>query len=370
MLDLTVDTQALALSLKGRASSDLLKATSVGEVYIMFSLRCNLRCKVCSWWGIKGPCRKKGFLNKYKASLSQEDLERFAQEVMAFHPKTVTFSGGEPLLSAHWYNLAQCFKKQGVRVSVTTNGVYLLKNMDKAVRVLDQVSLSLGGPPSILHLIREDSPAHFKTIVKGLAALTLYKKKHANRPRLNMLYTISDLSYAHMGEFIAFMQNAGIAVDNYHFQHLMFINRQTLKMQEKFLRDKLNITALELWPGYTYSPGYIDFSRFIAEIRKVKKLRAVSFSPDLYPDEIIPYYKDNRGALHYCRYCTAPWHQVNVMPNGDIYVCHDVFIGNIKEHSFSEIWNGRQAQKVRALFSKSLSPGCKGCFYHYAERAQ
>jgi MoaA/NifB/PqqE/SkfB family radical SAM enzyme len=370
MLDLKVDTQALALSLKGRASSDLLKSASVGEVYIMFSLRCNLRCKVCSWWGIHGPCRKRGFLNKYKASLSKKDLERFAQEIMAFHPKTVTFSGGEPLLSPRWYSLAQRFKKQGVRVSVTTNGVYLLKNMDKVVRVLDQVSLSLGGPPSILHLIREDSPVHFKAILKGVAALTRYKKKHANRPRLNVLYTISDLSYAYMGEFIEFMSNAGITVDKYHFQHLMFISRQTLEMQRKFLREKFNITSLELWPGYTYHPADIDFSRFISEIKKVKKNPSVTFSPDLYPDEIIPYYKDNRGALHYSRYCTAPWHQVNVMPNGDIYVCHDVFIGNIMERPFSEIWNGAEAQKVRSQFLKGLSPACKGCFYHYSERTR
>ncbi|MFA5119106.1 MAG: SPASM domain-containing protein [Candidatus Omnitrophota bacterium] len=370
MLDLKVDTQALALSLKGRASNDLLKASSVGEVYIMFSLRCNLRCKVCSWWGIHGPCRKKGFLNKYKASLSRKDLEKFAQEITAFSPKTVTFSGGEPLLSPRWYHLARCFKERGVRVSVTTNGVYLLKNLTKVVRVLDQVSLSLGGPPSILHLIRENSFAHFKAIIEGLDALTLYKKKHANRPRLSVLYTLSDLSYAYMGEFIEFMRQAGIAVDNYHFQHLMFINQETLEMQKKFLREKFNITSLELWPGYTYSPGDIDFSRFIAEIKKVKKNRAVSFSPDLYPDEIIPYYKDNRGALHYRRYCTAPWHQVNLMPNGDIYICHDVFIGNIKERSFAEIWNGHQAQEVRALFARSLSPACKGCFYHYSERVK
>ena len=131
---------------------------------------------------------------------------------------------------------------------------------------------------------------------------------------------------------------------------------------------EFNIDSFDLWKGYTYFPSDFNFSKFRDEIEKVKKFKNVSFSPDLYLDEIEQYYQYNRGALHYVTYCTAPWHQIDVMPNGDIYTCHDYFIGNIKDASFNDIWNGQKAKRLRRYLAKSLFPGCKGCFYYYCER--
>lgn len=364
----SANTQQLLKRLAELGVKDPLSSNTLGEVYLMLSLRCNLRCKVCSWWGLKGPCRDKRFIDKYASSLTLKELKPFIEDVISFSPKTVTFSGGEPLMYKKWYVLAGHFKARGVKVSLTTNGVFFLNNFDKLINAVDEINLSLGGPPSILNLIRDNHPSHFNKILRGLKKISDFKRNNFNKPSLGILYTISDVSYSHMSELIEFLQDNRISVDRYCFQHLMFINPETFKAQQRVFKDKFGIRSLDLWRGYTYVPKKINFKKFKDEIKKVKKMANVRFSPNLYLDEIEDYYKHNRGALHYANYCTAPWHQIDMMPNGDIYTCHDYFIGNIKNASFKDIWNGKKVKNLRKYLLKKMFPGCKGCFYHYSER--
>ncbi len=368
MTNLKVDQSRLNAKLRGMGVRDPLRSNVLGEVYIMLSLECNLRCKVCSWWGIKGPCRDSTFFGAYASSLGRKELLRFARDVVSLRPKTVTFSGGEPLLNKNWYFLASYFHRHKVKVSLTTNGVFISRNLHRITAVVDEINLSLGGPPSILHLIRENPVSHLKEIIKGLKMVTAFKAKYANRPNLRILYTISDLSYSHMEELIKFVNSAGIKVDHYFFQHLMFINKETLDKQGEVLQGSFGVKHLNLWKGYTWRPSGFNFSRFREEIKKLKRMDNVSFSPDLELSEIEGYYKYNLAAGGYARYCTAPWHQVNMMPNGDIYICHDYFIGNIKNESFIRVWNGEKAQGLRRYLWSRLFPACKGCFYHYCDR--
>ena len=192
-----------------------------------------------------------------------------------------------------------------------------------------------------------------------------------NKPALSILFTISDVSYKHMSELIDFMDKRGIEIDRYNFQHLIFNGPRTHKAQKEIFKKEFGIHKLDLWKGYTYLPARMDFSRFKAEIEKVKGRPNVQFSADLRPEELEPYYRDQREALHYANYCTAPWHQLNLMPNGELFTCPGYFIGNIRgNRSLAQIWNGPKARKLRQYLTKRLFPGCKGCFYYYCDRVK
>ncbi|HAJ56659.1 MAG TPA: hypothetical protein DCL35_02690 [Candidatus Omnitrophica bacterium] len=78
----------------------------------------------------------------------------------------------------------------------------------------------------------------------------------------------------------------------------------------------------------------------------------------------------NSGPAHYSYYCSAPWHQLNILPNGDLYTCQDIILGNIKKNLLERIWNGSKARKLRMFVSRRLFPACKGCFYRYTDRAE
>lgn len=367
MENLNVDKKELKYELKKMGVTDLRKSHLLGEVYFMLSLRCDLRCKVCSWWGQRGACQNESFFKKQTSDLSLRDLKEFADQIIPYGPMTVTFSGGEPLLYKYWFPLARYFKNNGIKVSLTTNGVHFLKEFNKIMETVDEINLSLGGPPSILPLIREDPISHFTKIFQGLKKITEFKRKNS-RPKLRILYTISDISYDHMAELISFMGKNDIAIDQYYFQHLMFLNKKNFLKQKSILKKEFNIKRVDIWGGYTYVPSGINFTRFEKEIARVSQFNNVIFSPNLSLKEIKSYYQDNQEPSSYRRFCLAPWLQLNVLPNGDLYICNDYFIGNLKKASFKKIWNGRKVQNLRKYVSRKLFPACCGCFNYYWER--
>lgn len=68
--------------------------------------------------------------------------------------------------------------------------------------------------------------------------------------------------------------------------------------------------------------------------------------------------------------CTAPFHDIVILWNGDVVLCcfdYDGFniIGNIKSDTIEEIWDGEQVNKLRTIFNKRetyLLPLCKKCY--------
>lgn len=377
MMDFKTDSKALYHRLKGINIQSSLISQKINEAYLMLSLECNLRCRVCAWWGVKGPCRKKNFLEKYKPGLSLKDLKRFADELVFYRPQIISFSGGEPLIYKKWLPLARYFKSKGIKLALVTNGFLINRDFEKIVSVVDQIALSLEGSPDIEGFIKKKNK-EFREVIKGLKKLTEWKLKNNNMPALRILYTISDKTYLYMSEMVRFLKNENILVDLFRFQHLMFINRTTFNRQKAVFKDQFGIRNLDIWKGFTHQPSKIDFQVFNREIKELRALddihqkatgkSHISFSPDLSPQDLKKFYENNSQAPGYASFCTAPWHQLNLLPNGDIYICPDYVIGNIKNTALKEIWNGSDAKKLREYTLKSLFPSCKGCFFHYTDR--
>ena len=63
-----------------------------------------------------------------------------------------------------------------------------------------------------------------------------------------------------------------------------------------------------------------------------------------------------------------PWCQANVCYNGDVTFCADYneyVLGNIKEQSFTEIFNGERANRFREEILNCdghIVPGCVRCY--------
>ena len=91
--------------------------------------------------------------------------------------------------------------------------------------------------------------------------------------------------------------------------------------------------------------------------------------PDLrfYPDYrevsgILKYYA-NQGELSDYELCRAPWTNIRVAPNGDVYPCLAYSMGNIREESLLDIWKGREMDRFRAELERELMPACLGCCF-------
>lgn len=368
-LKLKVNKKKLKENLYELGVSDLSRSQIINEIYLMFSLNCNLHCNFCSFWGITGSCHDKEFFKKTKIKMTRKDIDKIAKGILSFKVRTVSFSGGEPLLFKDWYYAAKAFKKSGAVISLTTNGVYIEKNIKKIEEVVDEINLSLQAPPEAIHVVRNDHPSHIKKIIKGLKKINLLKQKHQGRPRLKILCTVSDMNYKYLEGLMFFLKKEKISVDQYGFQHMMFLDKKTINSQKRIFLKEFNIKEMPLWNGFTYPfPENLNFNDFREELKKVAKYKNVIFSPNLPAEELENYYIKCQKPVHYENYCSAPWTQLNILPNGDFYVCNDYILGNIKKNSFEEIWNGNKSRNLRKYTAKKLFPACWRCFYYYCDR--
>lgn len=95
--------------------------------------RCNLRCKYCSAWNIKGQ------------ELATKQIFSIIEELSRMGTRKIQFTGGEPLLREDIGQIVDFCKKNGMNTSINSNGLLVEKRID-ALKNLDILSLSLDGP--------------------------------------------------------------------------------------------------------------------------------------------------------------------------------------------------------------------------------
>lgn len=351
-----------------RRGDSLFESRRLGEIYIMGSLDCNLRCRACSLWGASGACNDPDFIRRYSKPLDLESWKRFFTQTLAFHPGMINFSGGEPLISNRWHPLAVFARKLNIPVSLTTNGVFLEKRMKEVFETLDQVNISLNGPPDVKADVRPGPKGHYSRMMKGLKVFSALRRRSGRRrPILNLMCTVFEGNYNRLADMMRFLKGEGVDVDHYYFQHLIYHDRRSLRAQEEELKAEGMDAGLTR--GYAHVPAGIDIPAMEAEFELVRRLhKNVSFSMDLKGNDLRKYYSGKSPWLGRF-YCLAPWQHITVLPNGDVWVCPDYKLGNIGRRPFSDIWNGRQAGHLRERVAQRLFPGCKGCFHYYSDKS-
>jgi radical SAM protein with 4Fe4S-binding SPASM domain len=60
--------------------------------------------------------------------------------------------------------------------------------------------------------------------------------------------------------------------------------------------------------------------------------------------------------------CTAVWSVMHVGPHGDVFPCYSYNMGNVREMTVQQIWNGERYRDFRReLKAAGVFPGCVGC---------
>ena len=107
-----------------------------------------------------------------------------------------------------------------------------------------------------------------------------------------------------------------------------------------------------------------------AEARHEAGLRGV----DLFlPDPVAPHRQTTRKncvtdptQLEANRYCMPPWLQAIISWNGDYRVCSTHRLGNLREQTFDEIYNGPTMREIR---SRMLWRKTESCSWNCREEA-
>src|SRR5438105_455379 len=158
--------------------------------------RCDQRCAHCAIW--QGPASG-------LTAMSRADRLAVVEEAVRDGVEAVLLTGGEPLLSADLWPVAERLRAAGVRLMLATNGMLLAAHAAAVARLFDEVYVSLDGASPVTHDgVRGASS--WTRLHAGLAAL------RAASPRVRQVArcTLHAANLDEVGDVIAAARTAGV----------------------------------------------------------------------------------------------------------------------------------------------------------------
>ena len=283
----------------------------------------------------------------------------------------ILLTGTEPFLYPHLHQLIEYIVAKGLRLHITTNGVLLSHYADHLVSLCEKpdsinITISLDGIGEIHDTIR-GVKGTFDKAIAGLKEVTKRKREYGKRwPAVNITYTICNLNYRNMREFVQWFQEQNLDIENIIFSHLWFKDEAIVKEQNEKYGDVFSVRQENI-TGLNVSEIDMDFvHNELQAIRKIydKSPFSIFEHPRLTYEEAQKYYSKTMELVFYDR-CLAPWRNVSVTPRGEVIVspmCFDYPIGNVKKGLFSHIWNDTSLKDFRrGLKEVGAYPACTRC---------
>jgi len=335
---------------------------------------CNLRCLMCNQWGENGVFMKwpKRFVRR---EMTTQDFKDFFDEVSSFKPY-IYFTGGEPLLAKDTLELIRYASSRHLVTSMSTNSTLLQDKAEEVIRSgLDYIYLSLDAPaPCDKEVIRrqvnrQDSNQRAVDSIRHL--LELRDELGIGLPVVQIQTIIVKENQYKLLEMAHFVEDV-LQPDVWGLQLCVHTTPElsaatTRIYQENFGQDQVG------WEGFvrvfTSDMNFEEISWQLETIMSSRwKFKLRIYSPTGLPGfDLRRYYlepeRDSCDLQNFS--CMNPYVFAQLQPNGDIAFCGsqpDYIVGNVKQHSFLDVWNSKRAQKWRHFLQKHSFPVCKRCF--------
>jgi MoaA/NifB/PqqE/SkfB family radical SAM enzyme len=334
-------------------------------VYFKLTPACNLRCVMCGQYGAKG-VMKDCAAEEVKKILPLETYKRIIDEIAPQRPVTYIW-GGEPFLYPDIIPLAKYMVDKGLFVSVNTNGTLIERYAEQIVRdKWSCIFVSLDAFRDVNDAIR--GRGSYDRVVAGFRAINREKERQkSNYPFLGIVTTVTNMNYLDLDNLAEASREYNL--DLHIFNLGTYTNDNIVQKQRRFMLEKFdtNIDCLE-----GYNTGYnknIDGKKLHEILRNIHGKNyghPIVTVPVLNPEKTNTYYADLETPVR--NHCIVPWCQTNINYNGDVHFCADYpdyILGNIKEQSFEEIYNGDRANLFRKNIhacAGGMFPGCLRCY--------
>ena len=343
------------------------RAPAPSAIDLELTNRCNLRCKMCWFYGESGV----GDTHRGE-ELSRDDVFRVVDQAATFKSR-LYLGGAEPLLRRDLFEILEYIKARGLFVSFTTNGTLLNPaKADRLVRLgVDHVTFSVDGVDQLHDEIRGNGA--YQRVVRAIRELADCRTRRGSaRPTIAVNMTVSEKLATRLEETIRALADAtGDGVDRYRIHQLWFITRQELGAHQAATQRFLGCSSPGAASHLIPSSQLLDARPIAEEVRALKHWPKVRSFPDLTHKELLAYYAEGETTD---QRCVAPFVGVVIKPNGDVKFCPDEWIddyvlGNVRNESLGAIWNNAKARRFRsALFRQKCFPGCKRCNFMYSIR--
>ncbi|MBI1978363.1 MAG: radical SAM protein [Candidatus Omnitrophica bacterium] len=312
---------------------------------------CNLRCL---------HCYNDSSAKRYPGELTTQEAKIVIDDLAFFKVPAILFSGGEPLLRADLFELAQYAHSKGIRTTLSTNGTLMTEPIAQAIKKekFSYVGVSLDGMEQVHDHFRGVKGAFGRT-VQGIRNLVQAGQKTGLRLTLTS-YTINQID-----ELFDFIEREGIRrVCFYHLvpsgrgKEIFAIN--TEKTRYGINRILARTKAL-LERGYPLEvltvDNHADGPYVYLKLKEEKNPRA---------EEVYQRIAWNGGGLYSSGIGIACIDsQGNVHPD---QFWTDDSLGNVREKPFSEIWTDPREPLLQKLRDRSnyVYGRCRACQFFSA----
>jgi MoaA/NifB/PqqE/SkfB family radical SAM enzyme len=283
-----------------------------------------------------------------QSELAADELARHLADIEALSVKWVVFSGGEPLMHSDLFRLSDMLRSKHIRVTLLSTGLLLKRYAKQIAAGIDDVIVSLDGPPHIHDQIRR-VPGAFSQLQDGIRAI---HDLNPNFP-ISARCTIQRLNYSTPNETVEVAKRLGLRSISFLAADLTSEAFNRFRPWEVYRQAQVALTLEEvvtLERELELVSSNWEGTGFVAE--NAEKLRR------------IPHHF--RVQLGLCRpqapQCNAPWVSAVVEADGAVRPCffHRP-IGSLKSHTLLQALNGIEAQEFRASLDVATNPVCSRC---------
>jgi MoaA/NifB/PqqE/SkfB family radical SAM enzyme len=336
-------------------------------VQILPTERCNLRCKMCNQWGLKGI-----YLNgRQPTELEPAVLERVLGELSASDP-VVNIHGGEPFAYGAIDELMAMLTRHPLDVLFTTNGTLLGPQTEALVKLRRSAFLiSVDGPEVSHDKIR--GPGAFRAMEDGVRALVkATRQRSGRRPLMLMNCTVSEFtSPEDIEATYAVARRLGFLFVNFTLR--WFVTEAAGQAFDAQLADDFGVSApSRAWQGFLGDVERVPTAAIAAALAGVlrhnRRVRPpfVSITPRLPRIDsanVRRYFEDYQHTFGRKR-CLYPFYAPRIHANGDVVYCwgfRDPVVGNVKHATLAQACASPMADRLRRVCLKGLLPVCSRC---------
>jgi MoaA/NifB/PqqE/SkfB family radical SAM enzyme len=301
---------------------------------------CNCRCVMCDIWK-----RTEG------RELAVADLERHRASLISLGVEQVVFSGGEPLLHRDLLRLCNFFRELGIRITLLTTGLLLNKRAALVARYVDEVIISIDGPPDVHNKIRR-IPRAFENIARGVRSV------QSLNPALpiSCRTTVQKRNHLHLCDTVEAVHEIGL--DSISFLPAD-VTSTAFNRQERWEAPRQNEIALT----------FAELQELESEIERLIATHSADFASNFIREDKS---KMRRLAMRFREHlegipprspsCNAPWVSAVMEADGNLRPCffHQP-TASTRLSTLAEALNSDSAVAFRATLDITANPTCQNC---------
>ena len=285
------------------------------------SYRCNFTCEHCYSRDEQCP------------ELATADVKRIIDILVEQQVPFINFGGGEPLMRKDLFEVAEYASKQGLNVSMNTNGWLLDESAAQQLKDVGfkSVGISIDSAVADIHDNFRNRSGSFERAVAGLDALANVGLKST------MSSVISRINYQSFMDLLDLARRHKVGqvyLHNFKCSGRGFKNREDLDLSP------------DEWQAF--------YLQALAVKNQTKDLK-ISFDDPVIAS--LPEYQEKTMV----KGSSCGKLSLHLQPNGDITPCGfiPVVVGNILKDDFETIWF--DSPVLKAMRSKEATGKCSGC---------